>query len=66
MKYPFDLIHLGRETSVTGSCRQIMFSGISIMVDCCCGLSTWEPSHQSFFRHRQSVYPALCISNDQI
>jgi len=38
MKTPFDLIHLGRETTVTGSCHLIMLSGISIMVDC--GLPT--------------------------
>jgi len=38
MKYPFDLIHLGGETTVTGSCHLILFSGINIMVDC--GLPT--------------------------
>ncbi|MFA6012023.1 MAG: MBL fold metallo-hydrolase [Desulfobacteraceae bacterium] len=34
MKYPFDLIHLGGEKTVTGSCHLILLSGISIMVDC--------------------------------
>lgn len=38
MKIPFDLIHIGGETTVTGSCHLILFSGISIMVDC--GLPT--------------------------
>ncbi len=38
MKTPFDLIHLGGETTVTGSCHLIMLSGINIMVDC--GLPT--------------------------
>jgi len=38
MKTPFDLIHLGGETTVTGSCHLIMLSGISIMLDC--GLPT--------------------------
>jgi len=35
---PFDLIHLGGETTVTGSCHLILFSDLSIMVDC--GLPT--------------------------
>jgi len=34
MKIPFDLIHLGGETTVTGSCHLIQLPGISIMVDC--------------------------------
>ena len=38
MKYPFDLIHLGGEKTVTGSCHLVLFSGIGIMVDC--GLPT--------------------------
>lgn len=38
MKTPFDLIHLGGEKTVTGSCHLILFSGVSIMVDC--GLPT--------------------------
>lgn len=38
MKTPFDLIHIGGEKTVTGSCHLILFSGINIMVDC--GLPT--------------------------
>jgi metallo-beta-lactamase family protein len=34
MNPPFEIIHLGGEETVTGSCHLILFSGVSIMVDC--------------------------------